>query len=312
MRGPKSYLGWTVDYATPPGEPAFIGPDAVSWRVFKNPVALAIGGVCAVLLEFADARIRTGVWEHSDFRTDPARRAQRTATAAMIGVYGPESAARRMIQGITNMHAGVKGTTPEGVSYSALDSELLDWVAATASFGFVTAYDRFIAPLPAADQDRFYREGEVVARLYGVQDPVLSRADFDAMLTRRLPDFEPHPIIAEFLAVMSSGRAAPGVPKGLQSVLVHAAVELLPPPVRDRLELGPQYGLSTKGRLTVESMGRIAEYVPDLTGPAAQACRRLGLPRRFLWMSARGQQHALLKAQAGSKQADTAPERPLR
>lgn len=60
-----SYLGWRVDFANPPGAPAFTGPDSVSWRVFKNPVALAIGGVAAVLLEFADPAIRSGVWEHS-------------------------------------------------------------------------------------------------------------------------------------------------------------------------------------------------------------------------------------------------------
>ena len=74
----KSYLGWKVDYLNPPGEPAFAGPDSVSWQVFKNPIALAIGGVAAVLLEFADARIRSGVWDHSVFKTDPIGRSKRT------------------------------------------------------------------------------------------------------------------------------------------------------------------------------------------------------------------------------------------
>ena len=46
----RSYLGWKVDYLNPPGEPAFAGPDSVSWQVFKNPVALAIGGVAAGLI----------------------------------------------------------------------------------------------------------------------------------------------------------------------------------------------------------------------------------------------------------------------
>ena len=40
-----SYLGWKVDFANPPGAPAFCGPDSVSWRVFKNPIALGVGGV---------------------------------------------------------------------------------------------------------------------------------------------------------------------------------------------------------------------------------------------------------------------------
>jgi len=55
MLGMKTYLGWKVDFLQPAGEPAYAGPDSVSWRVFKNPIALGVGGIAAVLLEFADA-----------------------------------------------------------------------------------------------------------------------------------------------------------------------------------------------------------------------------------------------------------------
>ena len=281
----KSYLGWKVDYLTPPGEPAFAGPDSVSWQVFKNPVALAIGGVAAVLLEFADARIRSGVWDHSVFKTDPIGRSKRTGVAAMVGVYGPQSAARRVIQGVTNMHARVQGQTPSGESYKALDVDLLDWVSATASFGFLTAYDRFVKPVSDADKKRFFEEGVPVARLYGVQNPIRSLEDFDAMMQTLLPRFEPHPINTEFLDIMCSGRAAPGVPKGLQSALVHAAVAILPPAVRERLELGPEYDLHWKGEMTVKLMAKTAERIPDPSSPAAHASERLGLPRSFLWKS---------------------------
>ena len=56
---PESYLGWKIDFAGPRGEAAYLAPDSVHWRIYKNPVALGIGGVAAVLLEFADARIRS-------------------------------------------------------------------------------------------------------------------------------------------------------------------------------------------------------------------------------------------------------------
>lgn len=285
MDGPRSYLGWRVDYTAPAGEPAFAGPGSISWQVFKNPVALAVGGICAVLLEFADARIRSGVWDHSVFKTDPIGRSKRTGTAAMVGVYGPQAAARRVIQGVTSMHARVQGETPSGEGYRALDVELLDWVSATASYGFLMGYDRFVRPLSEADKLSFFAEGETVAGLYGVQTKIRSLADFDAMMLKLLPRFEPHPINTEFLGIMKSGRAAPGVPKGLQSSLVNAAVENLPPAVRETLGLGPEYDLSAAGRLAVRTMARIAETVPDTAGPPAQACERLGLPRSFLWKS---------------------------
>lgn len=285
MQEIKSYLGWKVDFLNPPGEPAFAAPASLSWQVFKNPVVLAIGGIAAVLLEFADARIRSGVWDHSLFRTDPIGRSKRTGVAAMVGVFGPQSAARRVIQGVTNMHARVEGTTPKGEAYKALDVDLLDWVSATASFGFLTAYDRFVRLVSDAEQKRYFEAGETVARLYGAQNPIRSFADFDVMLAKLLPRFEPHPINKEFLDIMCSGRAAPGVPKGLQSALVHAAVSILPPVVRERLELGPEYDLHWKGAATVKLMAKSADRIPDPNSPAAHAAERLGLPRSFAWKS---------------------------
>ncbi len=85
------------DFSTPAGEPALTAPDSVSWRVFKNPISLFIGGASAVLLELAEPRVRSGVWDHTSFRTDPVRRLQRTGLAAMMTVYGPKSEAEAMI-----------------------------------------------------------------------------------------------------------------------------------------------------------------------------------------------------------------------
>lgn len=118
-----------------------------------------------------------------------------------------------------------------------------------------------------------------------MQEKLHSLEHFDQMMRRLLPRFEPHPINTEFLDIMKSGRAAPGVPRGLQSSLVNAAVSILPTEVRERLGLGPEYDLTPAGRFAVRSMARIAETVPDTSGPPAQACERLGLPRSFLWKS---------------------------
>jgi hypothetical protein len=78
----------SVDFSRPAREPALVSPDSVSWRVFKNPVSLFIGGVTAVIMELAEPRVRTGVWEHTTFRVDPIRRLRRTGLAAMVTVYG--------------------------------------------------------------------------------------------------------------------------------------------------------------------------------------------------------------------------------
>ena len=297
-----SYLGWKIDYGQPVGEPAYLDPGSVHWRVYKNPIALAVGGVAAVLLEFADARIRSGVWDHSTYKADPIGRSKRTGVAAMVGVYGPQSAARRVIQGVTNMHGRVQGATPTGEAYKALDVELLDWVSATAGYGFLNAYDRFVSPLTEAEKARFYEEAGPIARLYGVQYSPKSTADFLGMMDKLVDRFEPHPIVGEFLDIIQSGVAAPAAPKFLHRALARASVSLLPPIVRQKLALGAEYDLTATDRLALKAAGKLADRIPVPGSAPCEASKRLGLPVNFLYLS-RGAQERLLVAWAPSAQA---------
>ena len=280
----ENYLGWQVDFGAPSGEPAFYGPDSMAWRIYKNPIALGIGGICAVLLEFADPRIRSGVWDHSVFRDDPVGRSERTGMAALVGVFGPKSAAQSVIAGVNRMHERIAGSTPDGEPYRALDQDLLSWVAATAGFGFLTAYDRFVAPLDDEEKTRFFHEGREVAALYGVRTPVGSLDDFETLMQTLEPRFEPHPILFDFLEIVQrpQGRTK-RLPRWLTRAFVQASVSILPGRVRRRLELGPAFDLSRPGALAVRSIARLAERIPDRNGPAARACERIGLPPDTLW-----------------------------
>ncbi|WP_426175742.1 oxygenase MpaB family protein [Massilia sp. TWR1-2-2] len=124
------------DFSQPAGEPSLALPGGVSWRIFANPVALFIGGVAAVLLALAEPSVRSGVRDHRNVERDPGLRLRRTGFAAMMTVYGRRSAAEKLIERVVRMHGHVEGSTPEGVAYHANDPRLLDWVQATAVFGF--------------------------------------------------------------------------------------------------------------------------------------------------------------------------------
>jgi hypothetical protein len=134
----------SLDFSQPVGEAALVSPNSVSWRVFKNPLSLFIGGVTAVIMELAEPRVRTGVWEHTNFRADPIRRLRRTGFAAMVTIYGARSAAEAMIARVRRMHDMVAGTTPSGEAYCANDPELLNWVQATAAYGFLQSYHSYV------------------------------------------------------------------------------------------------------------------------------------------------------------------------
>src|SRR5215475_5426593 len=98
-----------LDFAAPSGAPALFAPHSVTWRVMKNPLALMVGGIAGVILELAEPRVRTGVWEHTNFRTDPVARMKRTGHAAMVTVYAPAEAARTMIEAVSRRHAAISG-----------------------------------------------------------------------------------------------------------------------------------------------------------------------------------------------------------
>lgn len=159
--------GLEVDFARPAAAPALVPAESVSWRIFDNPVTLFVGGVAAVILELAEPSVRVGVWDHSSFRRDPLGRLRRTGMAAMITVYAPRPAAEAMIARVVAMHDKVRGELPDGTPYHANDPILLDWVQATASFGFIAAYHAYAKPLSAMERDAAFAEGAVAARLYG-------------------------------------------------------------------------------------------------------------------------------------------------
>jgi uncharacterized protein (DUF2236 family) len=290
-----NYLGTIIDFASPAGEPALLAPDSVQWRVYKNPIALGIGGIAAVLLEFAEPRIRSGVWDHSTYKQDPIGRSRRTGTVAMLACYGPASVAREVIGKINRMHGTVKGETPAGEKYRAMDPVLLDWVAATASYGFLMAYDRFVHPLSDGDKDRFMRDGDVIGREFGARHTPQSIDGFMAMMASLEPRFEPHPILFEFLDIIQSGRAAPGVPRFLHRAIARASVSLLPAHVRRKLGLGAQFDLTRLDRLALRLAGRLADRRVDRRAPHCAASVRLGLPPDFLYRPG-AEQRRLLRA----------------
>jgi uncharacterized protein (DUF2236 family) len=271
------------DFATPVGEPALAPSDGVAWQVMKNPVALFVGGVSAVLLELAEPRVRSGVWDHTTFRTDPLARMERTGLAAMVTVYGARSTADRMIAGVRRLHERVSGSTPDGVPYRATDPELLDWVHATASFGFLEAYRVYVRSLGDAECDRFYAEGVAAARRYGAFGTPTSHAELEAQLDAMRPKLERSAIVLEFLDIMQRTPIFPWPLGSLQWMLVRAGVELLPSRVRAILELDGRYGLGALERPVVCLLGQVADGIVVPSSPAVQACRRLGLPADYLY-----------------------------
>jgi uncharacterized protein (DUF2236 family) len=269
------------DFLQPPGEAALLAPDSLSCRIFANPVAMFVGGVAAVLLELAEPRVRSGVWEHTMFREQPLLRLQRTGYAAMMTVFGARSRTEAMIRRINAGHGRIAGRTPAGVAYQASDVDLLTWVHATATFGFLQAYVACVRPVAAGARDAYYAENQPSAHLYGVQSPPGSERELEALLERMRPLLEPSPIVLEFLAIMRTVPLLPRPLRAVQPLLLAAAVQTLPADIRQRLGLdGPTWRLGPWQWRLVRAMGRAADHLGLPSLPAQLARRRLAAPAR--------------------------------
>ncbi|MBP1852605.1 oxygenase MpaB family protein [Rhizobium halophytocola] len=275
--------GVEFDFSSPPGEPALLPPDSVSWQVFKNPVTLFIGGISAVILELAEPQVRDGVWQHTSFRTDAVPRLQRTALAAMATVYGAESRVSRMIDGINRRHAAVSGVTREGHPYRADDPLLLDWVHATACYGFMEAFSTYARPLTEVERNHMLAEGEAAAHLYGAGGVPTSLSDMNVLFEVMRHRLVKSDVVFEFLDIMRTVPLLPAPLRFMQGLFVKAAIEILPPWVRDRLDLWTHWSLSPTQRRLVDLAAYGTDRLMLPSSAPVQACKRLGLPANYLY-----------------------------
>jgi uncharacterized protein (DUF2236 family) len=147
-----------------------------SWlrRVSGDPV-LIFGGGRALLLEVAHPLVAAGVAAHSDFRSDPFGRLQRTLEAMSTLVFRERGAALAAARAVERAHLRVTGSLAAeagayaaGTAYRGRDPELMRWVWATLLDTALVVYQRFVAPLSAEALASYHLEQAALARVLGV------------------------------------------------------------------------------------------------------------------------------------------------
>jgi uncharacterized protein (DUF2236 family) len=215
----------------------YFAPESVIRKVGNSPLTPFLGGGPAVLLQVAHPLVAAGVVLHSDYRNDLWRRLGRTLRALYLITYGTKAEAERAAEAVQTVHAHVRGKTdvqlgafPPGTPYSASDPELMLWVHATLVEASLTVYQRFVRALSPDDQERYYREMALVARLFGTPAAVIPRslAEFRDYFAAELAD--------EKITVTSPARE-------VAAVILEAR---LPAPMR---LLVPAHRLATAGLL---------------------------------------------------------------
>ena len=113
------------------------GPGTVSWEVNREGITM-LGGGCAALMQLAHPWVAHAVDQHSQTRTDPVGRFQRTFGHVFAMVFGDLDHAVRSARRVHALHTTIRGAIKEDVGafrrgdrYHANDEQALLWVHAT-------------------------------------------------------------------------------------------------------------------------------------------------------------------------------------
>jgi uncharacterized protein (DUF2236 family) len=170
--------------------PRWFAEDRPIHRVHSD-ASMFIGGLRALLLQSLHPLAMAGVAEHSDYRSDPWGRLQRTADFLTATTFGPADLAEQAIAIVHRVHTRVVGTAPDGRAYAANDPHLLHWVHIAELDSFLAAYRRYGAqPLSDLEADLYVEDAAVVARKLGVLKPPTTVAELRADLRSFRPEME--------------------------------------------------------------------------------------------------------------------------
>jgi uncharacterized protein (DUF2236 family) len=218
-----------VDLVRPADDHGLFGPGSVTWTVHGDFTAMMIGGVSSLLMQMLHPGAMAGVWDHSDFRRDMTGRLKRTAQFVSVTTFGSTAAAERAIGQVRRIHAHVRGTLPDGTSYTADDPALLTWVHAAMVYGFLRAHLRYRDPtMPGARQDAYCAEMAELARRLGTTDVPESRAALDRYMAAMQPLLRADERTREVVGRMLRQPSPSLLNAPANRLMLHAGVDLLP------------------------------------------------------------------------------------
>ncbi len=175
-------------YGGPAGDPGLAGgPDSISWEIHADLASLALAGTAAILMEVLHPSVMHGVYTQSSYREDPLRRARNTLGYVLRTTFGSTAGATDVIGRVKTIHGRVRGTRADGVSYCALDPELIAWVHTCIPWAVMTAFDRSRRPLRREEKDRYLREQAVIGRMGGADWVPESVSELDDYVERMRP-----------------------------------------------------------------------------------------------------------------------------
>jgi uncharacterized protein (DUF2236 family) len=189
--------------------------------------AMFIGGLRALLLQSLHPLAMAAVAQHSDYRTDPWGRLQRTSLFIGVTTYGTVRDAHKAIERLGRVHEHIRGTAPDGRPYRADDPHLLTWVHVAEVDSFLRCHRRY-GEKPLDSYDEYVADMAVIADAMGIPDPPRTTAELDAVLSSYRPELKGTPEAREAAKFLLLKAPLPVLARGPYGILSATAVASLP------------------------------------------------------------------------------------
>ncbi|MBV7259524.1 oxygenase MpaB family protein [Erythrobacter crassostreae] len=245
---------------TPPSDNALFERDTPIRMVHADLVGMMTGGIRSLMLQMLHPHALQGVLDHSNFREDMHGRLQRTAKFIAVTSFGDRDDAMKAIDRVNRIHAKVGGTLPDGTPYIANNPRTLAWVHVAEAQSFLAGYLRHVRPdMSGAEQDEYYRQFAVIARLLGADPVPETRSEADAIFRELRGDLQPSAEAREIAQLVLSQRPK-GTPPALQKVIGAESVAMLPDWARGMLKLQKPVLTALPARAATWGVGRTLRW----------------------------------------------------
>lgn len=149
------------------GQAPGLGPGSLLWRYAGDWRSVIEGGAAGVL-QLMYPPLGTAVAAQSEFFADPFARIFRSVPQIWATIFASDAENRG--RQVRNLHNNIKGVTPGGDRFHALDPETFWWAHATFTWLIFRSIERYHPPgeLDAAGRERLYAETVAWYARYGV------------------------------------------------------------------------------------------------------------------------------------------------
>ncbi|MFT5692681.1 MAG: hypothetical protein ACI92E_002017 [Oceanicoccus sp.] len=163
------------------------GPGSISWEINGDFASVAVAGLAAILMEVLHPSVMDGVFTQSAYRTNPLSRARNTLGYVLRTTFGTTQAATQVIERVKLVHGRINGIRGDGVSYRALEPELIAWVHTCIPWAIMMAFERYNRPLSRSEKDQYLTEQAVIGRLGGADWVPESISELDDYVEQMRP-----------------------------------------------------------------------------------------------------------------------------